>query len=137
MFPFTWLLLYGAAHGLLSMYGKYNFYRGDDYMEEMKIYLSAFAFAVLAALKMAFPSVAEDIRTDALSLLSNDKGCIEAVEAMGRRISEEGITQELITVFKQEQTEKKAAVKINDGGKTAEQKTENTQINIINLNPES
>ncbi len=106
-------------------------------MEEMKIYLSAFAFAVLAALKMAFPGAAEDIRADALSLLSNDKGCIEAVEAMGRRISEEGITQELITVFKQEQAEKKAAVKINDGGKTAEQKTEDTQINIINLNPES
>lgn len=105
-------------------------------MEELKIYISAFAFTILATLKMAFPGVAEDMRAGTLDLLSNDRNCIEVIETMGRKISENGITQELIEAFGFKEEEKKEAMKVNDKTET-EEETQDEQTDIIILDTEN
>ncbi len=68
-------------------------------MEELKIYISAFLFTALAALKMAFPAAAEQLRDMTVKLLSSDRSCIEVIETMGKKLSENGVGKELIEVF--------------------------------------
>ncbi len=106
-------------------------------MDEMKIYISVFVFALLATVKMTFPGVAEDMREKTLYLLSNDENCIEVIETMGRQLSRKGLVQDLTEVFGLGQQDKKETVKAEENSVIEDKKADDKQVSIISLKPEN
>lgn len=105
-------------------------------VEELKIYISAFVLTVLATIKMAFPAAADQLREMTLDLLSSDKNCIEVIETMGKKISESGITRELIEVFGFNREHGQETANMNDKTEP-EGKTETVQRDESVSRPES
>ncbi len=64
-----------------------------------KFYICAAIFLVLSIVKFMAPDYTEEIRSRVISIIDTDDNYPQMVEALGRRLSQEGLGEDLIKVF--------------------------------------
>ena len=76
-----------------------------------KFYICAAIFIILSAVKFLAPQHTENLREQVLKVIDTNEDYPAIVEAMGKRISQHGLGEEIIRVLDMNNEELKAAVK--------------------------
>ena len=75
-----------------------------------KLYICALVFMLLSLVKIILPTQIENLREQVLAIIDSNNAYPELVEALGRRISQEGIGEEIMRVINMESEELKTVV---------------------------
>ncbi len=76
-----------------------------------KLYICAAIFILLSAAKFFLPQHSENLREQVINIIDSNDDYPELVEALGRKISQEGLGEEVMRVLNMDSAELKAAVK--------------------------